>query len=73
MTDLKRMKNFTFDMTLTTKGILIFILKIFLTFIYMTLNGHNGVAFDLDHDFEGHVKVRNIFMKFTPIFNSEID
>ena len=29
----------------------------------MTFNGHNELEFDLEHDFEGHTKVKKIFLK----------
>ena len=34
----------------------------------MTFNFHNDLVFDFDHDFEGHMKVKNIFLQFNPHF-----
>ena len=31
--------------------------------LHMTFNGHNDLDFDLDHDFEGHMKDKKIFLK----------
>ena len=40
--------------------------------LHMTFNSHNDLEFDLYHDFEGHMKVKKIFLKINPIFNSKI-
>ena len=34
---------------------------------------HNELGFDLDYELEGHMKVKDIFWKFNPIFNSKFD
>ena len=36
--------------------------------LHMTFNVHNDLAFELNHDFEGHMKVKNIFLKIYPHF-----
>ena len=34
----------------------------------MTLNDHNDLEFDSAYEFEGHIKVKKIFLKIYPHF-----
>ena len=45
-----------------------------LTFIYMSFNDHNYLAFDLDHEDGTQMAVKNhVFFNYTPYFYSKFD